>query len=47
MATTDAHATMEELLEAVVSFRFMKRLYNKEQLQLLESLETAVRIVGR
>jgi hypothetical protein len=37
MAATDAHATMEELLEAVFSVRSVPRLYKEEQLQLQES----------
>jgi hypothetical protein len=34
MAARDAHATMEELLEAVFSVRSMPRLHNDEQLRL-------------
>jgi hypothetical protein len=33
-------------LQAVFSVQTLQRLYNEEQLQLGESLETAVRIVG-
>jgi hypothetical protein len=34
MAATDTHATIEELLEVVVSVWSMLRLYNKDQLPL-------------
>jgi hypothetical protein len=46
MAVTDTHATIEELVEAVVSVRSVPRLYNEDQLPLDESLETAVRRIG-
>jgi hypothetical protein len=46
MAATDTHITLEELLEVMFSVRFVPRLYNEEQLQLRECLETGVRIVG-
>jgi hypothetical protein len=46
MAATDAHATMEELLEAVFSVQSVPRLYNEEQLRLRVSLEAAARRVG-
>jgi hypothetical protein len=36
LATTDMHATTEELLEAVFSGRSMLRLYNEDQLLLQE-----------
>jgi hypothetical protein len=42
MAATDAHATIEELLEVVFFVQSMPRLYDEEQLQLRESLEMAV-----
>jgi hypothetical protein len=42
MAATDKHATIEELLEAVFAVRSVPRLYKEEQLQLRDSLETAV-----
>jgi hypothetical protein len=45
MAATDTHATTE-LLEEVFSVWSVPRIYNEEQLQLQESLETAVRRVG-
>jgi hypothetical protein len=44
MAATDTHATIE-LLEAEFSVRSVSGLYNKGQLPLEESLETAVRRV--
>jgi hypothetical protein len=37
MSSTDTHATIEELLEAVFSVRSILRLYNKGQLPLEES----------
>jgi hypothetical protein len=46
MAATDIHATTEELLEAVFSVRSVPKLYNKSQLPLDKSLESAVRKVG-
>jgi hypothetical protein len=42
----DTHAVIEELLEALFSVRSVPRLYNEGQLQLRESLETALRSVG-
>jgi hypothetical protein len=47
MAATDMHGSIEELLEVVFSVRFMLSLYNKGQLSLEESLETAVIRVRR
>jgi hypothetical protein len=38
MAATDTHATIKELLEAVVSVRSVPRLYNEGQLPLERSL---------
>jgi hypothetical protein len=38
--------TIEELMGEEFSMQFMLRIYNEEQLQLCESLETAVRRVG-
>jgi hypothetical protein len=38
--------TIEELFEEVFSMLSVPRLYNEEQLRVLESLETVVRIVG-
>jgi hypothetical protein len=48
LTTTDMHATLEELLEAVFSARSVPRLYkyNEDQLSLLTSSETAVSRVG-
>jgi hypothetical protein len=47
MATTDTHATTEELLEEMFSVRSVPKLYNEGQLPLLVLiLETAVRRVG-
>jgi hypothetical protein len=37
MAATGTQATIEELLEAVVSVQFVPRLYNEDQLPLEES----------
>jgi hypothetical protein len=34
MATTDTHATMKELLEAVFSVQSVPRLYNEDQKRL-------------
>jgi hypothetical protein len=39
-------ATVEEMLEAVFSVRYVPRLYNEVQLPLDESLEPEVRRVG-
>jgi hypothetical protein len=39
IASTVAHATREELLEAMFSVRSVPRLYNEEQLLLLVSCE--------
>jgi hypothetical protein len=39
-------AIIKELVQAVFSVRSVPRLYNKGQLPLAESLETAVRRVG-
>jgi hypothetical protein len=36
MATTDTHATIEEILEAVFFVRSLPRLYNEDQLPLKE-----------
>jgi hypothetical protein len=46
MATTDTHATIEELLEAVFSVRSVPKLYNGDQLIIEKSLETGDRRVG-
>jgi hypothetical protein len=46
MATTDTHATIGELLEAVFSVRFVPMPYNEIQLPLEKNLETAMRRVG-
>jgi hypothetical protein len=46
IATTDAHAKIEELLEDVFSVESVPRLYNEDQLPLRDSPETAVRRVG-
>jgi hypothetical protein len=46
MASTDTHASKEELLEVVLSVRSVTRLYNEGQLSLEERLKTAVRRVG-
>jgi hypothetical protein len=46
MAATDTYATIEELLEALLSVRSVLRLYNEGQLPLEESFERAVRRVG-
>jgi hypothetical protein len=46
MAAADTHATTEELLESVSSLPSIPRLYNKGELPLEESLETAIRIGG-
>jgi hypothetical protein len=45
-ATTDTHATVEELLEAAFSMRSVPRLCNECQLQLENSLDATLRIVG-
>jgi hypothetical protein len=45
MAAKDTKAIIE-MWEAVFSVGSVPRLYNEEQLQLRESLETAVRRVG-
>jgi hypothetical protein len=41
MAARDAHATIEELLEAVSSVRSVPELYEEKQVRLRESLEMA------
>jgi hypothetical protein len=46
MAAKDAHATMEELLEAGLPVWSVPMLHNEEQLRLRESLERAMRGVG-
>jgi hypothetical protein len=46
MTENDTHATTEELLEAVFSVRSVPSLYNKGQLPLEVSLETAVKRIG-
>jgi hypothetical protein len=46
VATTHMHATIKELLEAVFSVRFVPRLYNKRELPLQKSIETALSRVG-
>jgi hypothetical protein len=46
MTAIHAHATMEELLEAVFSVLSVHMLYNEGQLRLRETLEMAVRIIG-
>jgi hypothetical protein len=46
MVATDEHATVEELLEAMLSVHSVPRLYKQKQLRLRGSLETAVRTVG-
>jgi hypothetical protein len=45
MATTDANATIEKLLEEVFSVWSVQKLYTEAQLPLEESLEMAVRRV--
>jgi hypothetical protein len=40
MATTNTHTTTEQLLEAVVSVQSVPRLYNEQQLQLQQNLES-------
>jgi hypothetical protein len=46
MVAADMYATIEELLEALFSVWSMPSLYNKYQLPLQKSSETAVRTVG-
>jgi hypothetical protein len=46
IAETNTHATIEELLETVISVLPVPRLYNEDQLPLRTSLETAVRREG-
>jgi hypothetical protein len=46
MASTDTHATIQELLEAVFCVRSVPRLHNEGQLRLLQSFQTAVRRAG-
>jgi hypothetical protein len=46
MATTDTHATIEELLDAVFSVWSVPKPYTEDQLPLRESPETEIRRVG-
>jgi hypothetical protein len=46
MATTEMHATIEGLLEAVFSVQSIPKIYNEDQLSLLQSLETTDRRAG-
>jgi hypothetical protein len=46
MAATDAHETIDKLLEPVSSVRSVLCLYDEEQLRLRESLGTVMRRAG-
>jgi hypothetical protein len=46
MSAADTHATIEELLEAVLSVRSVPKQYNEGQLPLEKRLKTVVRRVG-